>query len=89
VQPGSQAEQARNCQRGAADTQFALVNVDHVLSGKRGFATAVASTTILFVSWSAVAVVYAWLRSKSETAREQDGSGHHALPPGLSELPPL
>jgi hypothetical protein len=49
--------------------QFALVNVDHVLSGKRGLATAAASSIILFVSWSAVAAVYAWLRSKSEPPR--------------------
>ena len=53
-----------------AFSQFALVNVDYVLSGKRGLATAAASTIILFVSWSAVAAVYAWLRSKSETAAE-------------------
>jgi hypothetical protein len=52
--------------------QFALVNVDHVLSGKRGLATAAASSIILFVSWSAVAAVYAWLRSKSETAAENN-----------------
>lgn len=49
-------------------SQFALVNVDYVLSGKRGLATAGASTVILFVSWSAVAAVYAWFRSKSEAA---------------------
>jgi uncharacterized membrane protein YesL len=55
-----------------AFSQFALVNVDHVLSGKRGLATAVASTIILFVSWSAVAAVYAWLRGKSETAAENN-----------------
>jgi hypothetical protein len=52
-------------------SQFALVNVDHVLSGKRGLATAVASTIVLFVSWSAVAAVYAWLRSKSERSDPQ------------------
>lgn len=51
-------------------SQFALVNVDYVLSGKRGLATAAASTVILFVSWSAVAVVYAWLRSKAEPTAE-------------------
>jgi hypothetical protein len=55
-------------------SQFALVNVDHVLSGKRGLATAAASTIILFVSWSAVAAVYAWLRSKSETALDNNTS---------------
>jgi hypothetical protein len=55
-----------------AFSQFALVNVDYVLSGKRGLATAAASTVILFVSWSGVAAVYAWLCSKSEAAAEND-----------------
>lgn len=52
-------------------SQFALVNVDYVLSGKRGLATAAASTVILFLSWSAVAVVYAWLRSEPEPTAER------------------
>jgi hypothetical protein len=56
-----------------AVSQFALVNVDYVLSGKRGLGTAAASTVILFVSWSAVAAVYAWLRGTSE-ASEQDNT---------------
>ena len=38
-------------------SQMALVNVDFVLSGKRGIATATASTVILCISWSAVAWV--------------------------------
>jgi hypothetical protein len=46
-------------------SQMALVNVDFVLSGKRGVATAAASTLILFVSWSAVAWVYGRLKPKS------------------------
>lgn len=45
-------------------SQFALVNVDYVLSGKRGVATAAASSVILFVSWTAVAAVYSALRNK-------------------------
>lgn len=53
-----------------AFSQFALVNVDHVLSGKRGVATAAASTVILFVSWSAVALVYARLRTRNEAPPE-------------------
>ena len=53
-------------------SQFALVNVDYVLSGKRGFGTAAASTLILFVSWSAVAAVYAWLRSQSDSSQEHN-----------------
>jgi hypothetical protein len=58
-----------------AFSQFALVNVDYVLSGKRGFATAAASTVILFVSWSVVAVVYARLRTKPETTAENHTRG--------------
>jgi uncharacterized membrane protein YesL len=58
-----------------AFSQFALVNVDYVLSGKRGLATAAASTVILFVSWSAVAAVYEWLRGKSESTAENDTPG--------------
>lgn len=46
-------------------SQMALVNVDFVLSGKRGVATAAASTLILFVSWSAVAWVYGRLKPES------------------------
>lgn len=46
-------------------SQMALVNVDFVLSGKRGVATAAASTLILFVSWSAVAWVYGRLKPRS------------------------
>ncbi len=46
-------------------SQMALVNVDFVLSGRRGVATAAVSTLILFVSWSAVAWVYRRLRPKS------------------------
>jgi hypothetical protein len=46
-------------------SQMALVNVDFVLSGRRGVATAAASTLILFVSWSAVAWVYRRLKPKS------------------------
>lgn len=45
-------------------SQMALVNVDFVLTGKRGAATAAASTLILVVSWSAVAWVYGRLNRK-------------------------
>lgn len=38
--------------------QFLLVNVDNVLTGKRGLATAAASTLVLAVSWTAVGLVY-------------------------------
>ncbi len=42
--------------------QFLLVNVDAVLEGKRGLATAAASTVLLVVSWTAVGLVYDRLR---------------------------
>ena len=42
--------------------QFLLVNVDNVLTGKRGLATAAASTVLLFVSWTVVGLVYERLR---------------------------
>jgi len=48
-------------------SQLALVNVDFVLSGKRGVATAAASTVILCVSWAAVAWIYGRLKPKSGT----------------------
>jgi uncharacterized membrane protein YesL len=58
-----------------AFSQVALVNVDYVLSGKRGFVTAAASTVILFVSWSVVAVVYTRLRTKTEATAENHMRG--------------
>jgi hypothetical protein len=50
-------------------SQMALVNVDFVLSGKRGIATAAASTVILLISWSAVAWVYGRLKPKSDLSQ--------------------
>jgi len=47
-------------------SQMALVNVDYVLSGKRGIPTAAVSTAILCISWSAVAWVYGRLKPKSD-----------------------
>ncbi len=45
-------------------SQLTLVNIDFVLSGKRGIETAAASTVLLLVSWTATAWVYARLRPK-------------------------
>ena len=45
-------------------SQWILVNLDFVLSGKRGLTTAAASTVILVVSWSAVAWVYGRLMTR-------------------------
>ena len=44
--------------------QFLLVNVDSLLEGKRGLATAAASTVLLLVSWTAVGIVYDRLRGR-------------------------
>lgn len=41
-----------------AVSQLLLVDVDYVLSGKRGLAEAAASATILIVSWTLVGIVY-------------------------------
>jgi hypothetical protein len=38
--------------------QFLLVDVDYVLSGKRGIETAAASAVLLFVSWTITGWVY-------------------------------
>jgi uncharacterized membrane protein len=56
-------------------SQMALVNVDFVLSGKRGVATAAASTVILCVSWGAVAWVYGRLKAKSGLAQSETPRG--------------
>ena len=48
-----------------ATAQFLLVNVDNVLTGKRGLETAAASTVLLFVSWTVVGLVYQRLRRPS------------------------
>jgi hypothetical protein len=46
-------------------SQLTLVNIDFVLSGKRGIATAAASTVLLLASWSATAWVYSRLKTRS------------------------
>ena len=53
-------------------SQFLLVNVDNVLAGKRGIATAGASTLLLLVSWTAVGLVYDRLRPGSPTSPSPD-----------------
>ncbi len=47
-----------------AGAQFVLVNVDFVLSGKRGLATAGASTVLLALTWVSVAWVYSLFTRK-------------------------
>lgn len=59
------AEQTRSALKAAfiiAASQFLLVNVDYLLSGKRTLAVAAASTVLLAVSWTAVGLVYRTLR---------------------------
>ncbi len=48
-------------------SQLTLVNIDFVLSGKRGIETAAASTVLLLVSWTATAWVYSRLRPESSS----------------------
>ena len=45
-------------------SQLTLVDIDYVLSGERGVATAAASAALLLVSWSATAWVYERLRPR-------------------------
>jgi hypothetical protein len=55
------ARQMRSAYKAAfvvAAAQMFLVNVDYVLSGKRGVVTAGASTVLMVVTWLAVAAVY-------------------------------
>jgi hypothetical protein len=47
-----------------AASQFLLVNVDFVLSGKRGVMTAMASTIVLVLTWGSVATVYSRLLAR-------------------------
>jgi O-antigen/teichoic acid export membrane protein len=50
--------------------QFLLVNFDYVLTGKRGLATAGASTVLLFTGWAAAALAY---RAVATRSRPEDG----------------
>lgn len=51
--------------------QMLLVNVDYVLSGKRGVATAGASTVLMVATWLAVAAVYSrFMRWEDDTAKD-------------------
>lgn len=55
------ARQMRSAYKAAfvvAAAQMLLVNVDYVLSGKRGVVTAGASTVLMLVTWLSVAAVY-------------------------------
>ncbi len=55
------AQQLRNAWKAAfmiAASQFILVNVDYVLTGKRGLMTAAASTLVLAATWYCTAFVY-------------------------------
>ena len=44
--------------------QFLLVNVDMVLRGDRAFLTAVASTVVMIITWTALAAAWQWARGK-------------------------
>jgi hypothetical protein len=55
------ARQLRHAYKAAfivAVAQFLLVNVDFVLTGKRGLATAGASTLLMVIAWTCVAFIY-------------------------------
>ena len=48
-------------------SQFILVNVDFVLRGERGLATAVASTVLLVATWISVAAAYSVFTDKKKS----------------------
>jgi len=57
------ARQMRNAYKAAfiiAASQFILVNVDYVLTGKRGLMTATASTLVLAATWFCAAWAYTY-----------------------------
>lgn len=56
-------------------SQLLLVNVDYVLSGDRGLATAGASTVLLLVSWIATGWVYDRMRTRSTLPGTGTGAG--------------
>ena len=47
-------------------SQFLLVNVDFVLSGKRGLMTAGASTILIVLTWGSVAFVYSYFAGRED-----------------------
>ena len=61
-----------------AGAQFILVNVDFVLAGKRGLATAGASTVLLALTWVSVAWVYSLFTRKPTSSGDEsvNGRGH-------------
>jgi hypothetical protein len=64
------ARQMRNAYKAAfviAASQFILVNVDFVLTGKRGVMTGVASTVLIAATWICVAVAYAYFIRQSKS----------------------
>ena len=57
------ARQMGNAYRAAiviATSQFIVINVDFVLSGKRGLTTGAASTVLIFVTWGCIAFAYSY-----------------------------
>ena len=56
-----------------AASQFILVNVDYVLTGKRGVLTAAASTVLIAVSWASVAAAYSFVWTKTRPPFEEEG----------------
>jgi len=50
-----------------AISQFIVINVDFVLSGKRGLMTGAASTVLIFVTWGCVALAYSYFATSRNT----------------------
>jgi hypothetical protein len=55
-----QVQNAGKAAFGIAASQFILVNVDFVLSGKRGLVTGAASKALMVATWTCVALAYSY-----------------------------
>lgn len=54
-------------------SQILLMNVDYVLTGRRGLVTAAASTVLLLVAWTLVGWVYGWIANRYDQAATVGG----------------
>ena len=79
------AHQIRNAYKAAfiiATSQFILVNIDYVLSGKRGLMTAGASTLLLILTWGCAAIAYSYFtRFKDHRTTKKPGEKTDTLQP--------
>lgn len=68
------ARQMQNTRKAAfvvAASQFILVNVDFVLTGKRGLMTGAASTVLMVVTWTCVALAYSYFAQLGDRGKTE------------------